>query len=164
MTGGGGRGVTAHTSARTRAGARQAYELSGPLDPTGFYPRFGPLPAVVAVVDQSGDWDTVGRTRRLVLSDSGHVIETITDTEIPGLFAYELSDFQKLFGKLVSGARAEWRFEESGSGARISWSYTFFAKPARRWIVWLVVRLWWGRYMRRVLPPIAREIERLAAR
>lgn len=157
------RGVTARATARTRASARQAYELSGPLDPTEFYPRFGPLPAVVAVLDQSGEWDTIGRTRRLVLSDSGHVIETITDTEVPGLFAYELTDFQRLFGMLVSGARAEWRFDDSTNGARISWSYTFFAKPARRGIVWLIVRLWWGRYMRRVLPPIAREIERLAA-
>tara|TARA_R110002124_G_scaffold75304_2_gene202073 strand:- start:4013 stop:4519 length:507 start_codon:yes stop_codon:yes gene_type:complete len=163
VTGSMERAVIARASALTRASARQAYELSGPLDPTEFYPRFGPLPAVVAVLDQSGSWDTVGRTRRLVLSDSGHVVETITDTELPSLFAYELADFQKLFGMLVSGARAEWRFDDSIPGARISWSYTFFAKPARRWIVWLIVRLWWGRYMRRVLPPIAREIERLAA-
>ncbi|MBH0008983.1 SRPBCC family protein [Salinibacterium sp. SWN1162] len=160
----GGRGVTARATARTRASAEQAYVLSGPLDPTDFYPRFGPLPAVVAVLDQSGDWDTIGRTRRLILSDSGHVIETITDTEVPGLFAYELSDFQRLFGMLVSGARAEWHFDSTINGARISWSYTFVAKRGRRWAVWLIVRLWWGRYMRRVLPPIAREIERLAAR
>ncbi|MBH0129400.1 SRPBCC family protein [Salinibacterium sp. NK8237] len=158
------RGVTATAHARTRTNAQQAYEFSGPLDPGQFYPRFGPLPAVVTVLEQSGTWNAVGHSRRLVLSDGGHVIETITDADAPELFAYELSDFQKLFGMLVSGARAEWRFDDRSTGSRIRWSYTFFAKPARGWIVWLIVRLWWGRYMRRVLPPIAREVERLAAR
>jgi hypothetical protein len=99
----------------------------------------------------------------LMLSDGGSVIETITDTEVPVLFAYELSEFQKLFGTLVSGARAEWRFESRQSGSIVRWSYTFFARPGRGWIVWLVVKLWWARYMRHVLPPIAREIDRLAA-
>ncbi|MBH0053828.1 MULTISPECIES: SRPBCC family protein [unclassified Salinibacterium] len=163
MTRAGQRGVTATAHARTRASAQQAYDFSGPLDPAQFYPRFGPLPAVVTVLEQSGTWDAVGHTRRLVLSDGGHVIETITDAAAPELFAYELSEFQKLFGLLVSGARAEWRFDDRTTGSRIRWSYTFFAKPARGWIVWLIIRLWWGRYMRRVLPPIAREVERLAA-
>ncbi|CAO1652456.1 SRPBCC family protein [Salinibacterium sp. NYA9b] len=163
MTSTGRRGVTATAQARTRASARQAYDYSGPIDPAQFYPRFGPLPAVVTVLEQSGTWDAVGHTRRLVLSDGGHVVETITNADSPELFAYELSDFQKLFGLLVSGARAEWRFDDRSTGSRIRWSYTFFAKPGRSWIVWLIIRLWWGRYMRRVLPPIAREVERLAA-
>jgi hypothetical protein len=116
----------------------------------------------VGVTDQSGSWDTVGRTRRLELSDGGHVIETITDTENPGLFGYELSDFQKLFGALVTGARSEWRFTAVDGGTRIQWTYTFFGKPGRGWIVGIIVSTLWGPYMRRVLPPIAREIERLS--
>jgi hypothetical protein len=140
----------------------KSYEISGPLDPPTFYPKSGPLPAVVGVTDQSGSWDTVGRTRRLELSDGGHVIETITDTENPGLFGYELSDFQKLFGALVTGARSEWRFTAVDGGTRIQWTYTFFGKPGRGWIVGIIVSSLWGPYMRRVLPPIAREIERLS--
>jgi hypothetical protein len=159
-----GADIRASADALTRTNAQQAYEISGPLDPTRFYPRFGPLPAVVEVRNQSGAWDTVGRTRTLMLSDGGHVVETITDTDSPELFGYELSEFQKLFGILVSGARAEWRFEPLQGGAIVRWSYTFFARPARGWIVWLIVQLWWARYMRQVLPPIAREIDRLAAR
>ncbi|WP_010203166.1 SRPBCC family protein [Salinibacterium sp. PAMC 21357] len=158
------RGISAIAEARTRTSALQAYEFSGPLDPTLFYPRFGPLPAVVEVREQSGHWSSVGRTRTLMLSDGGHVVETITDADSPGLFAYELSDFQKLFGNLVSGARAEWRFEPRQSGSVVRWRYTFFARPARGWIVWLVVKLFWARYMRQVLPPIAREIDNLASR
>ncbi|QYH35802.1 SRPBCC family protein [Salinibacterium sp. M195] len=158
------RGISASAEALTRTNPQQAYEISGPVDPTRFYPRFGPLPAVVEVKEQSGDWNTIGRTRRLMLSDGGHVVETITDTDQPTLFAYELSDFQKLFGTLVSGARAEWRFEPRHGGTIILWSYTFYARPARGWVVWLVVRLWWARYMRRVLPAIAREVDRVASR
>ncbi|MGV8912377.1 MAG: SRPBCC family protein [Rhodoglobus sp.] len=157
-------GISAFAQARIRTSALQAYEISGPLDPTQFYPRFGPLPAVIEVRNQSGHWSSVGRTRTLMLSDGGHVIETITDADSPALFAYELSDFQKLFGTLVSGARAEWTFESSESGSIIRWRYTFFARPARGWVVWLVVRLWWGRYMRHVLPSIAREIDNAASR
>lgn len=159
-----GRGISASADALVRTNAQRAWELSGPLDPSQFYPRFGPLPAVIEVRDQSGEWDTVGRTRMLMLSDGGRVIETITDTAAPTLFAYELSEFQKLFGKLVSGARAEWRFEPRESGSVIRWSYTFFARPARGWIVWLIVKLWWARYMRHVLPLIAKEVDQLAER
>lgn len=98
-----GTGIRASAEALTRTNAQQAYKISGLLDPTRFYPRFGPLPAVIEVRNQSGDWDAVGRTRTLMLSDGGHVVETITDTEVPELFGYELSEFQKLFGMLVSG-------------------------------------------------------------
>ena len=51
-------------------------QLTNTVDPTQQYPKFGPLPGVVEVVDQTGSWDTVGRTRMLRLSDGGHVIET----------------------------------------------------------------------------------------
>lgn len=164
MTEARGKEISAFAQARSRTSALRAYEIFGPLDPTQFYPRFGPLPAVVEVREQSGRWNSVGRTRTLMLSDGGHVIETITETAPPALFAYELSDFQKLFGALVSGARAEWRFEPIESGTAIRWSYTFSARPHRGWIVWLIVRVWWGPYMRRVLPPIAQEVDALASR
>lgn len=142
---------------------KAAYEISGPLDPTRFYPKSGLLPAVVEVRNQTGSWDTVGRTRQLMLSDGGHVIETITDAASPTYFAYELSDFQKLFGVLVTGARAEWRFERVEGGTVIRWTYTFFGKPGRGWIVGLIVKLLWSDYMKKVLPPIATEVDRQAA-
>ena len=157
-----GRSASATAEVVTSVTPKQAYEISGPINPTRFYPKYGPLPAVTQVRDQSGSWDTVGRTRRLMLSDGGSVIETITDTESPGYFAYELSDFTKLFGVLVSGARAEWRFERVAEGTRIRWTYTFHGLPGRAWIVKLIVRLWWGPYMQRVLPPIAAEVERVS--
>ena len=158
--------MTTFTSADAIAVAKstpkQAYEVAGPVDPTKFYSKFGPLPAVTGVRDQTGTWDTVGHTRKLLLSDGGHVIETITDAQSPSLFAYELSDFQKLFGGLVAGARAEWRFEPVEGGTSIHWKYEFHARRGRGWIVGLIVRLFWAPYMKRVLPPIAAEVERVA--
>lgn len=155
-------GSSATAVATASATPRQAYDISGALDPTGFYPRRGVLPAVTEVRGQTGPWDTVGRTRKLMLSDGGHVIETITSTDSPTRFAYELSDFQKLFGALVVGARAEWRFEREAEGTSIRWTYTFFGKPGRGWIVAAIVSLLWGPYMRTVLPPIAQEVSRQA--
>lgn len=156
-------GASATAVAMAAATPKEAYEISGPLDPTRFYPRSGALPAVVEVRNQTGPWDTVGQTRMLRLSDGGHVVETITDAVSPTYFAYELSDFQKLFGALVTGARAEWRFEREAEGTSIRWTYTFFGKPGRGWIVALIVKLLWGPYMHGVLPPIANEVSRQAA-
>ncbi|MFM9876745.1 MAG: SRPBCC family protein [Rhodoglobus sp.] len=155
--------MTSSSSARADATAqttpKRAWEVSGPLDPTLYYPKFGPLPAVVGVRDQTGPWDTVGQSRTLLLSDGSSVVETITDADSPTFFAYELSNFTKLFGGLVSGARAEWRFERNDGGTSIRWTYTFHAKAGRGLIVAAIVRLFWARYMTRVLPPIAAAVE-----
>lgn len=157
------RGRSATAEAVADATPKQAWAISGPLDPSRYYPKSGLLPAVLGVKDQSGPWDAVGRTRTLLLSDGGHVIETITDADSPTYFAYELSDFQKLFGMLVSGARAEWRFDRDAAGTVIRWKYTFFPRPGAGPIVGLIVSALWSRYMAKVLPPIAEEVERLSA-
>lgn len=123
-------------------------------DPTRFYPRSGVLPAVVDVRDQTGDWDTAGRSRTLVLSDGGTLVETLVSAE-PPLFAYDLSRFTGLFGGLVASGRSEWRVTADGDGSSIAWTYSFTALPGRGMPVAAIVRLAWGPYMRRVLPAIA---------
>jgi hypothetical protein len=126
-------------------------------DPPAFYPRFGPLPAVVSVSEQTDSFDVVGASRRLHLSDGGSVIETVVEVDAPRRHVYELSRFQKLFGSLVSGGRAEWTFAHDGEGTRIRWTYSFAPLPWRGAVVHLIVRLFWAPYMRSVLPPIARQ-------
>ncbi len=123
-------------------------------DPARFYPRWGVLPAVVEVRHQTGPWDAAGRTRTLVLSDGGTLVETLVSAEEP-LFAYELSAFTGLFGRLVAGGRSEWRVVREGAGSSIAWTYAFTPLPGRGAIVAAIVRLAWGPYMRRVLPRIA---------
>jgi hypothetical protein len=155
-------GKTASVEGVTTANPQQAWNIANPVDPTKFYPKFGPLPAVVEVRNQTGPWDVVGQSRQLVLSDGGSVIEHIVRADEPDVFAYHLSDFQKLFGMLVSGADAKWEFDVVEGGTRIRWTYTFHPLPRCGWIVGLVVGLFWHRYMQRVLPTIIAEVNRLA--
>ena len=137
-----------------------------PIDPARFYPKFGPIPATVAVREQSGPWDSVGQTRKLMLADGGHVIETITDVEKPqagsAFFAYELTDFQKLFKRLIDHARGEWTFTEQDGGTLVSWTYSFYPRPRWGWAVRFIMRRYWGPYMHRILPEVVHEAERLA--
>jgi hypothetical protein len=123
-------------------------------DPARFYPRWGILPAVVGVRDQTGAWDAVGQTRVLVLSDGSTVRETLTVVEEPR-FAYDHTDFTGVIGRIVAGGHSEWRVTAAGAGAAIEWTYAFAPKPGWSVAVAALVRLAWGPYMRRVLPAIA---------
>jgi len=142
------------------ADLRVVWDVATLTNPTWFYPKFGPLPAVVDVVGQPGEWDAVAKSRTLLLSDGGSVVETLTDVNRYEYFAYNLSDFQGLFGVLVAGARAEWDFWAQDGGTGIRWSYSFRARRGAGPIVALIVKLFWGRYMKSVLPVIAKESER----
>lgn len=152
----------AEASGVTRVGIDRAWAIAQPITPVGYYPKYGPLPAVVAVHDQTGAWDAPGQTRLLELSDGGSVIEHTRVVDAPRFFAYELTDFQKLFGHLVEGARAEWTWTAVDGGTRIDWTYEFHPKPRARALVATIVRLFWAPYMRRVLPGILRAAERPA--
>jgi len=151
-----------HASVELIAAAhpRVVWDVATLTNPTWFYPKFGPLPGVVDVHGQSGDWNTVGNTRTLLLSNGGSVIETLTEVAPPGFFAYDLSEFRGLFGALVAGARAEWSFSERDGGTGIRWSYSFTARPGAGLAVSFIVRHYWARYMARVLAVIVREAER----
>jgi Polyketide cyclase / dehydrase and lipid transport len=142
------------------AGLKATYDAVGAIDPTHYYRRYGPLPAVLEVRDQTGEWNEVGRSRVLLLSDGGYVREYITDADSPDFFAYDSHDFQKLFGRLVYGSRAEWSFTAVPSGTRIRWTYAFHARPRMGGSVRAIVRLFWAPYMRKVLKSIVGELER----
>ncbi len=138
------------------------WDILVPIDPARFYPKFGPLPAVIGVKKQTGPWDVVGSSRELQLSDGGTVTETITDVRAPSFHGYRLTEFTKLFGRLVDYAHSEWEFAPEQRGTTVTWTYTFVAKKRWGWLVGLIVRLFWDPYMRQVLPEIAHEAERLA--
>jgi hypothetical protein len=137
----------------------RSWKVALQTPPNLFYPSFGPLPAVVAVHRQPADWDVVGYSRTLELSDGGSVVETITQSDPGVFFGYDLSAFQKPFGRLVSGARAEWTFSPEGATTRIRWSYAFYPLAGRGLAVRAIVALFWAPYMRRVLPTIVTAID-----
>jgi hypothetical protein len=157
------RGSTAIAELTAKASRTQTWNTATPLTPVGYYPKSGLLPGVLEVRDQSGAWDKPGQTRQLMLSDGGWVREKTTNVEPYGFFAYNLSDFQKVFSKLVEYARAEWTFTEVEGGTTIHWSYTFVPLNAGAKVpLALIVKLLWGPYMRKVLPKIVAEVEREA--
>jgi len=153
---------TARAEGFAPASPDRTFAIITPADPSRFYPKFGPLPAVVSVRDQTGAWDAVGQSRMLVLSDGGSVVERLTVVDPPRRFAYRLSDFTGVFSTLVAFAETEWDFDASVAGTRIRWTYSFHAQPKRGWIVRLIVRLFWARYMKRVLPAFVAEVAREA--
>jgi hypothetical protein len=157
------RSSTATVELVAKAGLAETFAIATPLTPVGFYPRFGPLPEVLEVRNQTGAWDAPGQSRQLMLSGDGSVTETTTDVHAPDFFAYELSRFDNVFGRIVSGARAEWRFRAVDGGTSIRWSYTFYPLAGRRWIIAAIVGNLWAPYMRKVLPGIVAEVERVAS-
>jgi hypothetical protein len=157
------RGSIAIAELVTSASRAQAWNTATPLSPVGYYPKSGLLPAVTEVRNQTGKWDAPGQTRQLMLSDGGWVIEQTTNVEPVEFFAYNLTQFQKVFGHLVDHARAEWTFTEVAGGTNIHWRYTFFPKSAAaRPVLASIVKLLWGPYMKKVLPRIVAEVERQA--
>jgi hypothetical protein len=157
------RGSSSTVTGIAPADPERTFDILTPSDPSRFYPKFRVIPATVRVEGQTGAWDAVGQTRVLRLSDGSSVRETTTDVERPGFFAYELTEFTKAFGPIIHHARAEWRFEAIEGGTLISWTYTFFGKPGRGWIVSLIVNLIWAAYMRQVMPGLVDEVERVTA-
>ena len=157
------RGSSSTTVGIAPADPARTFDILTPSDPTRFYPKLRIIPATVRVGNQTGGWDAVGQTRTLHLSDGSSVRETTTDVERPGFFAYELTDFTKAFGPIVDHARAEWHFDAVEGGTRVTWTYTFFARPGRGWIVALIVKLAWAAYMRKVMPGLVDEVRRETA-
>ena len=155
-----GRSVTAVTELLATASLERTWDVATMHTPVGLYPRAGLLPAVVEVRDQTGHWDGVGQTRKLMLSDGGSVIEHTTNVDRLEFFAYNLTDFQKVFGVMVESARAEWTFSQAPNGILIRWRYTFHSKSGYGLPLAAIIKLLWGPYMRRVLPGIVLEIER----
>ncbi|MEO5921685.1 MAG: SRPBCC family protein [Pseudolysinimonas sp.] len=155
---------TARAQGFAAARPDKTFAILTPGDPVRFYPKYGPLPAVVAVSNQTGAWDAVGQSRTLELSDGGTVVEHLTEVDAPRRFAYRLSDFTGMFGTLVAFAEAEWDFHASVEGTRIRWTYAFHAQPKRGWVVRLIVQLFWARYMKKVLPGMIAEVEKVASK
>lgn len=127
-----------------RASIETTFDAIVPIALPEMFTGFGPLPAVTATREQTGEWDHAGATRTVVLADGSPAREEITSHERPHYFANRVSGFTARFRLLVRGARGEWWFSPaSGEGTRVRWRYTFEPRGAARPIVALAVaRLW----------------------
>lgn len=111
------------------------------------------------VKNQTGVWDHVGASRNPVLSDGTTANETLTEYTVDHSFAYEVTGFTNILGKLVEGVRGEWTFTPDGEGTVIRWTYEF--KPRRG--CYLLVRLGlaplWRHYMQAGIEAAAKACE-----
>jgi hypothetical protein len=146
------RGVPVTVEAVANAPVEAAFDAIVPIDLAKMFTGYGPLPAVSGTRDQSGDWDHVGATRTVELSDGSTAAEVILAYERPSYFAYRVSGFTSSLRLLANGARGEWWFAPAGEGAaEIRWRYTFEPRGLSRPLLSLVVSRLWRGYARRAL-------------
>jgi hypothetical protein len=146
-------GITVPVEGTAPAGLEDAFDALMPIDLSRIFRGYGPLPAVVATVDQTGEWDHVGVSRVVKLSDGNQVNERITALERPSYFAYRVGPFDSgPLRHLIVDAHGEWRFTERGpTSTAIRWTYTFRPRRFAAPVVRLVVAPMWRAYAKRVL-------------
>jgi hypothetical protein len=144
-------GVPVTVSARTRATVVQAFDAIAPIDLPRIFTGLGPLPAVVGIRDQTGDWDHVGAARIVELAGGSEAPERITAYDRPAHFAYRVGPFTGALGWLVREADGAWWFSSGVSGTEIRWNYTFRPRPHAAALVRIVIAPLWRRYARRAL-------------
>src|SRR3954470_23277454 len=97
--------------------------LATPL-PELFARRYAALPPIREVRDQDGEWGTVGQTRTIVLADRSSMRETLTSLDRPASFGYRIDRLPGPLRPLASSVNGRWTFAGSGTGVRITWSWS----------------------------------------
>jgi hypothetical protein len=156
------REVPVTVRATTAADAQRAMAVIAPIDLSTVFHRYGPLPAVRGVREQTGAWDHPGATRVVELSDGGEVRERLTAYEPGRHFAYELTPLRGVLRLIATGARGAWSFTPAGGdpgGCEIAWTYTFLPRPGAGMLVRLGLAPLWRRYAARALARCAAAAE-----
>lgn len=151
-------GPSAVVTGTTNATVADVWKRFVPIALPEVFPNAkGPIPPVVAVEDQDGRWDTVGRARTVVLADGMRVREQITfsdptngaPAEGQARFGYTVSGFSGPLSWLVSEARGFWVFEGQGNQTKITWTYQFQPTSAlTRPLAAAIIALFWRAYMK----------------
>jgi hypothetical protein len=139
-----------------------------PIDLRSIFKGYGLLPAVIGTEEQTGNWDTIGQTRSVYLSDGSSAKELLTQYQKPDYFSYVVSDFTGILGLLITSAVGEWWFETGNLSANstvIRWSYTFIPKSLIAIpILWLLNKFLWAGYMRSAISNIQSQLDRQTAK
>ena len=77
------------------ADPEHAFRSLLPMPLTVLFRRwYGPIPPIKQVLDQAGEWGTVGQTRTVALVGGGSMREELTHVDPPHPFGYTLSDIK----------------------------------------------------------------------
>ncbi|MGI8523301.1 MAG: SRPBCC family protein [Nocardioides sp.] len=117
--------LTVSSSRAVPAELERTFEvtMSQPL-PRLFRRRFGPLPPIKEVRDQPATWDGVGQSRLIVLSGGGTMRETLTKVDRPRAFGYLIDEVTGPMKPIAAKVEGEWSFEPTGTGTRVTWTWT----------------------------------------
>ncbi|GAA4682585.1 SRPBCC family protein [Frondihabitans cladoniiphilus] len=141
-----------------------AFAIIAPIDLALVFHKWGPLPGVGGVKNQTGSWDEVGRSRNPQLTDGSTATETLTEYTAPHSFGYELTQFtNSLLSRLAIGVRGEWTFTPDGTETLIRWTYEFLPRPFRYVAVRRLLAPLWHGYMEAALASTVSAALRLAA-
>ncbi len=118
------------------------------MDVPAVFRGAGPLPAVTAVRQQTGDWDAVGQTRTIVLSDQSTAFETLDNYQFPHTFGYTVTNYTSVLRLLVTKGVATWQCTSTPDGTLITWQYAYHTRSVLAVpVVWLLMVLFWKKYM-----------------
>ncbi len=155
--------ISSMVSGEVKVNAIEAFCHVIPVDLTSIFKGYGLLPAVIGTSAQTGDWDAIGQTKTVHLSDASNVREMRTEYQKPDYFSYIVSDFSGSLGYLITSATGEWWFESDDSLSNhtvIRWSYTFIPKSLIAVpILWFVNKFLWAGYMRSVMSNLKLQID-----
>ncbi|MBA8792653.1 hypothetical protein FHX74_000247 [Friedmanniella endophytica] len=133
--------------------------LSTPL-PELYRRRWGPMPPIVSVRDQQGEWTTPGQTRIFRTADGGEFEERCGAVDRPHGFANRLTVLRGPFAPLVGVVEESWSFRPQGTGTEATWEWNLYPKAApARLALPVVGRLWRG-YAGAVLAQLVEEVAR----
>jgi hypothetical protein len=128
--------------------------LPRPL-PTIFSRWYGPIPPIKAVRDQTGEWDTPGQTRVLVMTGGASMREELTSVDPPHAFGYALTGITGPLALLVGRAEGQWVFTASGTATTVTWRWNIHARSALTAPLLPVLGRVWKGYARRSLETLS---------
>jgi polyketide cyclase/dehydrase/lipid transport protein len=126
--------------------------------PVIFRRRYGPIPPIKEVRQQTGPWETPGQTRTVVLRGGGSMREELTRIDPPRSFGYRLTDIKGPLAPLVGGIDGEWLFTSAATGTEVTWRWSLHPKSALAAPLLPVFgRLWQG-YARQALEQLSAQL------
>jgi hypothetical protein len=88
---------------------------------------YGPIPPIKAVRGQTGQWNSFGETREILLTGGGGMHERLTLVDPPRAFGYRISELRGPLSPIIEHVDGLWSFEPSGTGTRVTWTWTVYA-------------------------------------
>jgi hypothetical protein len=144
-------------------GVDDAFTRTLPIPLTTIFSRwYGPIAPVAEVLEQQGEWGTVGQTRVVSFKGPGSMHETLTSVDPPHSFGYAITGIAGPLGLLVDMADGEWTFTPGpGSPATmVTWHWNIHAASVLTAPLLPVVGLLWKRYARQSLATLSAELTR----